>query len=487
MRRLFPLPAMFAAACACGPAPDPDAGPSPCGSNADCEKGMVCQPTGACTNCTSDAQCRPREVCDGKTALCSLRPGWGDDCELNSECAAGEACHQGLCKPQSDLTFCLNPEDPKACPDGFRCNRTNQVCEEDIGCFSDADCRSVEICNLRTHACELRCTPETQATICLAGFKCVDSRCVECTSDAECSPGLTCDLAAGRCTTEGRCFTDRDCTKPLVCNRLTGTCTTAPPPCKSDEDCLPDQKCDVPSGKCMRRACQPDRYEPNNDISTAAVLAPGIYTLLTLCDFEADFYGVKLSRGDHLDITLDTDPLISDAMDVRILDAASRVLAQGNLVADYTVASEGTYYVQVTSTDKFVEYGIRIIISRGIPCDDDIYEPNDGLTQSTQLPQASAQLPPTGTLTICPADVDFYRLSLPSGMSVTFEVFYNPIEGDIDLYAYDSDGSKLLAQSVTTNSPERVTVSNSTSGYVFVRVLSANLRVQNSYYVQVIY
>lgn len=481
--------ALAALTSACGPRPGPaDGGSPPCASSADCDPGKVCLPDGSCDTCRSDAQCRPRELCDGKTQLCALRAGWGDACQLNSECQAGQVCHQGLCKSQGDVSVCLDPEDPKACPDGQRCNRVNQVCEEDIGCFGDGDCRTVERCNTRTHACELRCTTETQATICAAGFMCAGGRCVECVSNDDCAPGLTCDLEAGRCTTEGRCYTDRDCQCPLVCNRATGTCTTTPPPCSSNEDCLAVERCEVGSGKCLRRACQPDRYEPNDDVTQATGVAPGLYPFLTLCEFEADFYAATLARGDHLDVFIDADPLLRDAMGVQIEDGSARVLARGQLAADTTVSFAGTYYVRITSTDRFVEYALRLIISRGIPCDTDLYEPNDDLPRATRLPSVTGPVPTTGTLTVCPGEVDYFRFDVPSGKSVSIELFHTPSEGDLDLYVYDASGGKLIGQSVTTDSPEKVTVTSAAAGgAAYAKVMSANARVQNQYYLGLTY
>src|SRR5262249_35821089 len=150
-----------------------------CASRADCPTGKVClvlppdggtdagaaaPPAdggfGVCTFCTTNGVCQPQELCDADGGLCVFRPGFGNQCTLNSDCPLGgtpQYCVQGLCLPQSQVTFCQRGH----CGAGQRCNVQNNVCEEDLGCFGDQDCLASEVCNLGTRECEPRCDPNS--------------------------------------------------------------------------------------------------------------------------------------------------------------------------------------------------------------------------------------------------------------------------------------------------------------------------------------
>jgi Cys-rich repeat protein len=471
----------------------------PCKDSSDCQGGLVCI-SGVCTNCNSDAQCSPTKQCDPTQLVCVFRAGWGDQCKLNSDCQAGDVCHQGLCISQGSVTLCLNPDNPQACPPGQTCNATNMVCEQNLGCFADTDCSAGEVCNLGTHQCEEACTAQDVSTVCAVGFKCVKSHCVQCTQNSDCPVGFNCNTAAGRCVTQGECFTNNDCTVPDICNCLTGTCTPPPPPCTSDEDCCrPAYACDVASGQCLASTCQPDQYDPQDlAISTAPVVTAGTISGLTLCtqffdggsDQPADYFAVDLNAGDALDVVVDTDVLVQDSMDIRIIDAKQQVYSEGQLATEATVSLQGTYYVRVTSTDAWVPYSLRLIITQEQVCPSDIYEPNNTIAQATIVPPTTEQLPPQGILTVCPGQGDYYELSTPAaGQSAEFQVFFVAGQPELDLYVYDTDGMTLIGQSTSSSPPQSVIVSPSqvTGSHFYCEVVAADPRAQNQYYLQVTY
>jgi hypothetical protein len=323
---------------------------------------MVCSAAGRCVPCSSDGQCELRELCDPGTRRCAFRPGWGADCVLNEQCPAGQLCVQGLCRPEREATVCVGG----AClATGQRCNRTNGVCEEDIGCLTDSDCDPAQLCNLPTNTCVPRCTDETKDEICEAGQKCIDNRCTDCADNSDCPGDLICDRDKLQCVADGsaRCLSDRDCEVGFVCNEATGFCTPPPPPCLSNEDCLSEERCDTSAGKCRPRACQPDRYEPNDAQENARPLAVGTHDSLTLCEREQDWYSFNLLRGDHIDLFVQADPLIEPFLNTRLLDSAGATLVQDSLVLDYTAPLDGVYFLRMQSADAFVEYELRVSIS----------------------------------------------------------------------------------------------------------------------------
>jgi hypothetical protein len=111
-----------------------DAGmrPPECMTRADCAEGKVCVPDGYCDECSSSGQCRVTEICDPMSKLCRFRDGWGALCAANDDCQAGSWCKQGLCKDRSEVNLCPSGMSTE-CPQGFRCNAPNTVCEEDMG------------------------------------------------------------------------------------------------------------------------------------------------------------------------------------------------------------------------------------------------------------------------------------------------------------------------------------------------------------------
>jgi hypothetical protein len=444
--------------------------------------GKICGPNGTCERCASDGQCDLRELCDPKDQRCVFKPGWGRDCAKNGDCPTGRLCVQGLCQLEQDVTLC---RESRCLADGQRCNQGNQVCEEDVGCATDSDCAKEELCNTGTTSCVLRCTPEKQSELCAAGQKCVESRCTDCASNADCPGGLVCDKGKLKCLADGsaRCASNRDCAVGLTCNRATGFCTAKPPPCVSNEDCVADERCDVPSGKCLRKACQPDRFERNDEPRTATPATAGNLPSLTLCESEQDWFAFQLSRGDHLDVFVDADPLLQDYIDTRILDDTGRILMQGNLAVDRTMGRAGTYYLRMQSQDPYVEYGLRMAVSKGIPCDDDRFEPNDDILHPGSLRSAGEY----DKLTLCPNDTDYFSVDVPASNGVRLELFSIPTEGDVDLYVSSYDGKIELGRSVTGNAREVVELNASAirGASVVVKVSSSDTRTHNEYYLKV--
>jgi hypothetical protein len=468
------------------PPPVIDAGPQ-CTDSSQCDPGEVCDAnTGTCGPCKSTGQCKPHQNCQppspGQANACVYQAGWGDDCKLNDDCAAALLCKQGLCVPANQVTTCPNQQ----CPSGQRCNRTNLVCEQNSGCFTDDDCDSTELCNTATHACDPRCTDETAAQVCAADQKCFNGRCAQCGSDSDCSGGLSCDVTAGRCTNGSTCFSDADCDVPLVCNPVTSQCTQPPPPCVADEQCKSDETCDVPSGRCVPAACVPDRYEPNNSQATAAPLGTGPeidVSGLTLCNGEQDYFSFQMLQGDLVQVVTEADTLATNTFDTTLLDPTGRALNRGDLVAQGQADSDGLYAVRVHSTDLKQSYGLRITIDHTSSfCQNDVYEPNDTPAQATRVAP-----PGIDSAAICEGDHDWFSLAVPAGLGVHVDEDSIASQGDLDLYVYASDGTTLLGSSATSNDDEIVDLPASTvaSTTILILVQGGEPRSANQYSLQV--
>ena len=385
---------------------------------------------------------------------------------------------QGLCKDRAAVSLC--PNGTKAeCQAGKRCNTLNNVCEEDLGCSDDGDCGAAEKCNTGSHVCGPACTVDTQQQICAVEEHCINAQCAQCATDAECSAGLVCD-AAGKCSSGARCYQDRDCKVPLVCYAQTGECLAKPPPCVSDENCAPEKRCDVGAGRCVPRGCQADRFEPNNDAAHAFGVTASRYTALTLCPGDLDFFALSLARGDQLGVNLDADPFAESTFTTSIRDTSGRTLASGRLLVSYVAPVAATYFVAVSTTDNNQPYDATFLLSRGTPCDDDSFEPNDLPAQATPINGAT-----TVDGAICPQDQDHFRAQVPAGKGVTATlVNYTSSHGLLTLCLLN--GSTVLACSEAASAPTVAANAATVGGKsVLVRVSGTNDRVSNTYSLEV--
>ncbi len=478
VKRLSPLLTLALLACPTEQ-PKPDAGEPPdltCETREQCDAGLICTQDKLCGQCTTSGQCSVKEVCDPDSLLCVLREGWGNECTTNENCQAGSWCRQGLCLARSQVSLCPGTQTTE-CPDENRCNQTTLVCEEDLGCASDFDCSAGEACNTGSRICQPRCTVDTQVDICPVSTRCIGELCRQCAEDSECGPGLVCD-AAGNCSAGSRCYSDRDCPVPLVCLVQTGACLARAPACRSDDNCAASQKCDLSNGRCIPRNCQPDVFEPNNDDATATAVTPQTYRELTLCEADVDWFSIPLARGDQLGINLEADAFAENNFSTVIKDATGRTVSAGRFTASYVAPTAATYFVVVSTIDDFQPYGLRILKSRGTPCDDDAREPNDALAAATQLAGAGET---DGR--ICPQDQDWFRISLPSEATTARVslVNYQASAGRLRLCAFRDDGTTQISCNSDTLPVISTPVSVLGGPSIVVRVVGDTERIANSY------
>jgi len=458
--------------------PPPPAKPNPqCTDVKPCAQGLVCQ-NGACVACRLDNQCAAEQFCHPIRRRCEPRPCHGTECARHDDCPLGRFCVQGLCL-QPDTT---TPEgcsvescaDGETCPQGKRCEPQRLVCEEYYGCQSDVDCGSDQRCNVAAGRCEAACTPETAPTVCGVKRYCLDGTCVDCTADADCGSGLYCNVARHTCESKTTCSSNRDCEVPLLCNRLTRQCTVDPGPCLSSEDCAPDEDCQLSTGRCMPASCVPDRFEPDDTVATAHAVVPGAVPNLTLCGGDVDHLKLALARGDRVQALVDVDPLLN--FDISLLTGTGDVVAQGSYAVDGTVALAGDYYVRTSSRDAYVRYGLRITVSRGIPCDPDANEPNDDAMHATPTPPGDQ----FGT-SLCPGDADWYQVAVTRGKRVVAQLDSAPADGQIDIVLLDGDGARVLDRNAASAETETVSSTAFTGTRVYLKVSGATDWVQSSY------
>lgn len=174
-----------------------------------------------------------------------------------------------------------------------------------------------------------------------------------------------------------------------------------------------EQRCDIGTGTCVPRACQPDALEPNDSPASAFAVSASQYVDLTLCAGDVDHFSISLQRGDQLGVNVEGDPFAELSFSTVILDSSGRVLASGRMLASFVAAMAGTYTVRISTLAPPQRYDLGLFLSRGTPCDDDRQEPND-------TPATATTYGPGTTVegVICPQDQDHFTVSVPGGRGV---------------------------------------------------------------------
>lgn len=445
-----------------------------CQDRLDCPARLGCV-DGVCGHCVRDRDCAVTEFCNPIERLCY--PIHVGECVLNEDCALGSFCVQGTCRDGSEVVVCSRDAD---CAAGQRCDRLNLVCVQDVGCDRDEDCAEGEVCDRATERCVSACTPETEDVVCGFGLVCDEfGRCVECTSDAQCGVGLTCNPETNRCEGENSCITDRDCLAGSVCNPQTRQCTQAPPECLSNADCAEGMHCDPATGRCRPAECQPDAEEPNDEPDAAAVLEPGRSQTLRLCPGDQDWYRIELARADRLQVIVDTDLLAADQFSIKLFDPElTEALQEGSLLIDHVATGDGAYRLRTATSDPQVDYSLIVTVSRGTPCDDDAFEPNDAALSARPIEAGSY-----GPLALCPRDEDWFVFERPLDRRVEARIEFPALEGDLDLELLGGDGQTVIDRSATAGDSETVRAFDEPGTRYYLRVW-AEPQVGNRYVLQ---
>jgi Cys-rich repeat protein len=311
---------------------------------------------------------------------------------------------------------------------------------------------------------------------------CVNSICVDCTSNANCGPGITCNVAEGKCEGAGTCFTNSDCPAGQVCDLATNSCGATLPPCLSNDDCDSTQVCDPTTGACVPATCQTDVFYPNVDQSEAAEIQTGeSYNNLSLCDTDAgpqqSWFSVDLQSGDIIQVTIDAATTgCGYTFDVELVQGDGTILANGNLEIDQTVPADGTYYLVMSDGDPSCGYGFSTLVSEGQPCPANPYAPDGDAAQAAPLDGGVS----IGPIWLCAGQQDWYLAALPVGQTLTATLGCDPTQGPLTLTLYDSNGTTQLAQNDDGVSTEAATATQSSGGRVFV-VVTGDGRDSNAY------
>jgi MYXO-CTERM domain-containing protein len=274
-----------------------------CEDDGDCAAGLICKSYGEqgcdrpaidCVegeDCPEPAPCEPTEI-----KACALPP-----CESDDDCPSGTVCH-GETYTQCSEGGGGGREPAPTCPEGEECPQPEEpVCDEECKKAMAAECEEVMTEPMCTPTWQLPCTEDAD---CGAGFTCEEIRRGSCSGSAGSAGAPTPSDGGGsdgdpgdgaepappeerpevECTSEGtgefhcqavvtECSDDADCEQGWTCdeNPDRPVCSDARPP-QSDGD-TPDQDMPVETDDCgsdePERVCLPPYHGAGGDVGVA--------------------------------------------------------------------------------------------------------------------------------------------------------------------------------------------------------------------------
>lgn len=451
----------------------------PCEDDDDCGAGEYCNGDGACVDgcslagddCSEPDGAGRAQVCDEETRACvSIFPCCAQDtCTEGTEAACADAggevllgvasCQVDPCGPAcesddecQDGQYC-NTDDgrcasgcrvdvPDSCPPDQVCDPEKHTCE-DRRCLSDDECPPEYYCDPDTDTCQRGCREEPDN--CPDGQQCVDNECV-----ARCDPRAPVGDAAG-------------CPAGSYCDPITFNCFEN---CGEHDDCDPDRYCDRTTARCVI-GCRDDEGvggEPNNDFATATPIElraggdPGTRVGSALgriiCGNDPDFFSVDLQPGErmrvrvvyerdagNLDVRLHGDEVVDGPIEVEGLEVPVAIEYPG---AGVTVARPATYYIEVypAGNDPLLELEYRVeisVVDALAGCFPDAREPGDNNRGGATVVGERGDV--FQDATICPGDLDHFRLVLNPNDGLRIQLDLDPIDANVEAYLYPANGN----------------------------------------------
>jgi Cys-rich repeat protein len=202
--------------------------------------------------------------------------------------------------------------------------------------------------------------------------------------------------------------------------------------------------------------CQDLGFEPNNSAAAAAPLELGDYGGLAVCKAspaDLDWYRIGIGAWERLRVLADSNPSDGNlGLSLFQADGVTSVATSDaggarEQVAGPRVASPTSYLVRVrnltTSGVTDLPYRLSAWVDPPPDCEDDALEENDLPAQAMDWTGERLE----GVL--CHVDTDWFALDVPARHRLLLTAAYDPAVASLDLRAYQSDGSTLIAASTS--------------------------------------
>ena len=219
-------------------------------------------------------------------------------------------------------------------------------------------------------------------------------------------------------------------------------------------------------------SCTSDSMEPNDDCGSAVVVGQGSVNGLTACSSDSDFFEISVAAGEELTVFLDfTDS--QGNIDAR--------LSNNNCFATYATGSSTNNDETLTWTntggtteDVILEvfmadgtnqngYDLDVTLVQTDPC---VGAADDGLENNDSCATAVSQGDGVQAgLFASKSDADFYEICVAAGETLTADIFFTHVNGDLDMFLYDpvacgGGNGTGLAQGFSANDNETIVWTN---------------------------
>jgi len=217
-----------------------------------------------------------------------------------------------------------------------------------------------------------------------------------------------------------------------------------------------------------------DSLEPNDDQSSATQLGSGgSYENLTVHNSEdQDYFAVDATAGDTISADIEFSDTSGD-IDMDLEDSSGTALDSSYSVSDdesveYTVQSNGTYYVRVHPWSGAPNgYNISVETTEGdVDTSGDSLEPNDDRASATQLGSGGSY---ENLAVDSDEDEDFFSVEATAGDTISADIEFADANGDIDLQLQDASGSYLTGSN-SISDDESIEYTVQSDGTYYVRV-----------------
>lgn len=211
--------------------------------------------------------------------------------------------------------------------------------------------------------------------------------------------------------------------------------------------------------------CPDDPGEPDDDASVAVARPAGIHGGLHHCAFDADWSRFHLTAGAAITLTLRYDEALAD-LTLRLVDAAladiESVAGSAGVATITAIAPRSsTYYAVVDGAGEGEsDYTLEIDAA----CIDDPGEPDGSPTTGQPVVPGTIR-----DLSLCPADLDHFLISVQAGENVAATITFDPGLGNLDLELLDPSGTSV-STSAGSGGSETVTATPTIEGTYAIRV-----------------
>jgi hypothetical protein len=204
--------------------------------------------------------------------------------------------------------------------------------------------------------------------------------------------------------------------------------------------------------------CQPDRLEPTSYNRPVLVDRAMSWDDLTICGFDDDWFRIAIAGGQRLEARL-TAPYAAGDLDLLLFDTELTLLASSSTTTDeehlaWGTSEDQTVMLRVFGVNRAENtYSLSLTFSSfGGECADDAEEPNDSPAAAFELGHG-AEL----EARICRNDVDWYRITLAAGDSLSIRLDFRHALGDLDMRLFlDGALDMPLAESRGETDVERI-------------------------------